>query len=146
VTATDTSNNKTFNLTLNGNVTAQQICNLTLTAYAKNQTATLTFNVTGQDGATGFCNITVPKTAIPNGLKPEVYVDGQLIEAQGYCEDRENYYVWWTVHFSSHTVVFQFTATPSTTGMFEWWALVLPLSAAAAVGLTAVYTRRRKRN
>jgi hypothetical protein len=39
---------------------------------------------------------------------PEVYIDGQKVSDQGFTQDSENYYVWFSTHFSTHDVSIDF--------------------------------------
>jgi hypothetical protein len=69
--------------------------------------------VIGQSGTTGFSNITIPKTAIIYGTKPVVFIDDQQATNQGYTQDSENFYVWYTTHFSTHLMKIQFAGSLS---------------------------------
>jgi len=56
---------------------------------------------------------------VPYGTTPTVYIDNQPAQNQGYTQDSNNYYVWYTTHFSTHEVSIVFNATspsPSPTG------------------------------
>jgi hypothetical protein len=72
----------------------------------------VSFTVTGESGTTGFGNITIPKSGVSFGTTPKIYVDGQIAVNQGYAQDSNNYYVWYTIQFSTHQVLIVFT-TPS---------------------------------
>jgi hypothetical protein len=53
--------------------------------------------------------MTIPKTAIPYGANPVVYIDGQKAQDQGYTQDTDNFYIWYTTQFSTHQMKIQFT-------------------------------------
>jgi hypothetical protein len=53
--------------------------------------------------------MTIPKSAIPFGTSPIIYIDNQAAQNQGYTQDPNNYYVWYTTHFSTHQITIQFT-------------------------------------
>jgi hypothetical protein len=53
----------------------------------------------------------IPKSAVPYGKNPIIYIDNQPAQSQGYCQDSNNYYVWYTIHFSTHKVSILFTTT-----------------------------------
>lgn len=112
MTATQTLTMQTYNVTLYGNITATQMSNMTITPYAENRTTVVAFTVTGESDTAGFVNITLSKSAIPYGTIPIVYIDGVKAANQGYTEDSENYYVWFTTHFSTHQVAIQFQSQP----------------------------------
>jgi hypothetical protein len=76
----------------------------------------VSFTVSGVSGSTGFGNVTIPKNAVAYGTTPTIYIDGQPASNQGYTQDTNNYYVWYTTHFSTHEVTIVFTETsPSPT-------------------------------
>ena len=99
----------TTTLHITGNITAEQFKNFTVTPHANNGTITFSFNLTGLSGTDGFANVTLPKSSIVIGQLPSVYVDNQLVQNQGYTQDAANYYVWFSVHFSSHVMRIEFT-------------------------------------
>ena len=87
-----------------------------------NQTTTkISFAVTGESGTFGFSNITIAKSRIPQATTPIIYVDGTIVLDQGFTQDAYNYYVWYTVHFSTHQILVEFngnnaaTVAPQTT-------------------------------
>ena len=55
--------------------------NSTVTALAfNNETSTLSFNVTGQSGTTGFVRATIAKSILANGENLQAYIDGQQLQ------------------------------------------------------------------
>jgi len=110
-----TDNGSTVNLAISGNITSTQMSNVTITTNPSAKTTTVSFTVTGESGTTGFSNITIPKSAVPYGTTPTIYIDGQTAQDQGYTQDSNNYYVWYTTHFSTHTISIVFTTTLSPT-------------------------------
>ncbi|MCW4029421.1 MAG: hypothetical protein NWE92_07225 [Candidatus Bathyarchaeota archaeon] len=103
-------------MSLAGNVTPAQFSDIILTSESA-QAAQLSFVLSGQAGNTGFGNITVPKIAVPNASSIEVLIDGQPAQNQGYSQNANCYYVWFTTHFSSHqvSIVFSLNALPNVT-------------------------------
>jgi len=109
---------------------------------ATNQSATTTtvsFTVTGESGTTGFSNITIPKSAIAYGTTPQIYINNKPAQNQSYTQDTNNYYVWYTIHFSTQQISIVFTtASPSN----HTAQLSLPLEAiyeiGAAVAIVAI--------
>ena len=98
-------------LQVTGNITVSQFTNVTITPHPSILATTVAFTITGPSGSEGFGNMTLPKSAIPYGTIPTIYVDGQTAENQGYTQDETNFYVWYTIHFSSHNVTFEFVST-----------------------------------
>lgn len=64
----------------------------------------MSFTVTGPSGSTGFGTVIIPKSAVPFGTTPEVYIDNQLAQNQSFNLYGDNYYVWYLTHFSTHQI------------------------------------------
>jgi hypothetical protein len=120
---TEVTTGTPFTFETTGNITVTQISNPTMIIDTSTNTVTLSMDLTGPTGTSGFCNMTIPKSSLPSDIIPipTVYIDGVLAESQGYCEDAVNFYVWYSTHFSDHTVDVTFpsesqqpTPTPST--------------------------------
>jgi hypothetical protein len=105
------TNGNNLSLSVSGNITTPQISNVTLVTDQASAKTTIIFTVAGQAGDWGFCNLTIPKNAMPFGVAPTIYIDHQKAENQGYSQDAENYYVWFTTHFSTHQVSIVFAGT-----------------------------------
>jgi hypothetical protein len=103
----------------------------------------VSFTVTGQSGTTGFGNITIPKSAVPYGTTPTINIDGQPASNQGYTQDSNNYYVWYTTHFSTHEVSIVFTAKSS---IPEFPSAIIGIAALmAATAAILFYTKKPKK-
>jgi outer membrane protein assembly factor BamB len=112
-----TDNGSTIHLAINGNITGSQMSNVVMATNQSESATTLSFTLTGQSGTTGFSNITIPKSSVTYGTTPKVFIDGQPSSNQGYTQDSNNYYVWFTSHFSSHqiSIIFTMPSSPSPT-------------------------------
>ena len=108
-----TDSNVTVDLVISGNITSSQMSNVTIATNLSDNTTTVSFTVTGESGTTGFCNITIPMNVVLNGTTPTIYIDGHPAQNQGYTQDANNYYVWYTTHFSTHQITIVFTKTSS---------------------------------
>jgi hypothetical protein len=142
-----TEEGSTIDLAIGGNITSSQITNV---AIAKNQSAattTLSFTVTGEDGTTGFGNVTIPKSAVAVGTIPTVYVDGQQAADQGYTQDSSNYYVWYTIQFSTHSlsVVFASEQQAAFTGLSQTEIIAIAAVVAVLVIIAVVVLTKRKK-
>lgn len=124
---------------------------------ATNQSATttvLSFSLTGQNGTFGFSNITIAKNSVPYGKTPAVYIDDQLAPNQGFSQDDNNYYVWYTTHFSTHQIQIVFTSASApqsntTQGQTSLLEIIYGVGAGAAtvtiiVVALVLITRARK--
>jgi len=124
-----TDSGSTIEFAIKGNITTSQISNATITSNQSNSTTTLSFTITGPNATTGFSNMTIPKTTIPYGTTPLISIDGQQAPNQGYTQDANNFYVWYTTQFSTHQVTIQFVASSisqSTFGPMLAVALTVP--------------------
>jgi outer membrane protein assembly factor BamB len=104
-----TDDGQMVNLTISGNVTSSQISNAYITSDQSTSAVYLT--VTGVGGTAGFSNMTIQKDLICNGTIPTIYIDDQIAEKQGYAQDGDNYYVWYTVDLSSHQISIMFSGS-----------------------------------
>jgi len=146
-------------LSITGNITSTQISNATVTTNQTMSKTTIAFTLTGQTGTVGFANITIPKSAVPQGTNPTVFIDNQLCTTQGYTQDSTNYYVWYTAHFSSHQLSIMFediplaTATPTRSELSPMIiiygcviGLIVSLSVIGTIRLLVRNKQRKKAN
>jgi hypothetical protein len=137
-----TSDGKTKELTLTGNISASQLSNAKITTALGLYTTKFSFSATGPSGTAGFTNMTIPKSSVTYGTKPVVYIDGEKATDQGYTQDYYNYYVWFTTHFSEHEVSIDFiseeTAPTATPTQQPTATSDFTLPAAAAVAIIAI--------
>jgi hypothetical protein len=137
----------TVNIAVNGNITASQYANVTITTNQTAQTTTVSFTVTGQTGTTGYGNITLPKSQIPYGTTITVYIDGQPAENQSYTQDSQNYYVYYSTHFSTNNVELRFNgekATRPELPLLMIAVIIAVIVAAIAIGAIAVSRQKHK--
>lgn len=150
-----TDNGTTIDVTISGNITSAQITSAQISADQASATTILSFNVTGASGTTGFSNMTISKSEVPYGTTPIVYIDGVVAANQGYTEDSQNYYVWFTTHFSTHNVQVEFTgqtptpttsptSSPVSTSTIEIIAAIVLIAILAAIGSLMLFQRRKK--
>ncbi len=132
-----TSTGQGVDLVISGNITATQISSLIIKNEVDTKT-TLSFILTGESGTTGFANFVIPKTAIPYGVEPTVLVSGEPAQNQGYTQDGQNFYVWFTTHFSTHQVEISFTSEKAGLEVYSLW-IVLAFVAILAVVLLSLF-------
>ena len=99
------------NLLISGNTALFKQSNVTIVTNQSAMTTSVSFTVNRESGTAGFGNITIPKSAIPYETNPIILIDGQQSTNQGYSQDANNFYVWFTVQFSTHIVKIQFIAS-----------------------------------
>ena len=107
----ETDSGLTVDLTIRGNITSLQMSNVTIATGQSGISTTLSFSVTGESGKIGFGNVTIPKSLVPSGAIVTITNQGQLTLDHGFVEDSNNYYVWYTTHFSTHEISIAFTTT-----------------------------------
>ena len=138
-------NGENVELEIKGNITAQQMLNIPTTSNQTIETV-FSFIINGPSGTVGFGNITIPKNAIPYGSNPVVYIDGNQTSNQGNTQDVNNYYVWFTMHFSTHQLTVQFEA-PQTSQVGSpglEYAIIIPIAAIILIP-TVFAVKRSKR-
>ncbi len=146
-----TDKGQTINLTVSGNVTSSEISNVYLTTDHNTTSAYIYLTLTGASHATGFSNITLPKSLIYNETVPIVYIDDQKAEDQGYCQDANNYYVWYATDFSTHQISIIFSvpqnSNSSSSSIYTIWlgAVVAAIIALSVVAVLLVYFKKHKR-
>jgi hypothetical protein len=138
-----TSNGATIELAISGNITSSQMSNITIATNQSTSITTLSFVITGESGTTGFSNITIPKSSVPYDSMPTVYIDNQLAQDQGYTQDNDNYFVWYTTYFSTHEVSIVFneassSPSPTLTPDRTESSLLQEVTYAVAVAIVAV--------
>ncbi len=106
VFATTESGSQVY-ISMVGNITNSQISSVAITTN-NSATTTISFKLTGENGNSGYCNMTIPKNAIPFGTIPVLFVDGLRGTNQGYTQDANSFYVWFTTDFSAHEMKIQF--------------------------------------
>jgi hypothetical protein len=138
-----TENGATFNLAINGNVTGSQISNVKIFTNQTAASITVSYIITAQSGTTGFSNITIPKTAIPNGASPVIFIDGKQAANQGYTQDVNNFFVWCTMQFSTHQVKIQFALSSTSQATTFGSVLAVGITVPEIILIYAVIAVRR---
>ena len=145
-----TDSGSTVTLSISGNITSSQITGVTISTNQASSETIVSFTVSGQSGTTGFSNVTIPKTAVPSGTSPIVYIDGQPAGNQGYTEDDDNYYVWYTTSFSTHQVEIRFSGGNSSTQppqtLSPWYIAVVIVAFAAVAFVLIMRGQKLKAN
>ena len=135
-------------LAIKGNITDSQISQAAIAFDQSTNNTVVSFEVTGESGTTGFCNITIPKSAVPYGTIPTIYIDKQKASSQGYGQDANNYYVWFTTHFSTHQISIVFSNPASQNeniGLLQIAILgVMAAVAGATIVGAAVFLRKNR--
>ncbi len=142
-----TTSSGTVEIPISGNITSTQISNAAITADQATGKTILSLTITGEDGTVGFSNMTIPKSAVTYGGTPIVYIDDEQAVDQGYTQDADNYYVWYTVHFSTHQVKVEFTGEAPTEPQaipLAIWGIIVAVIAAVTVVVLAIGLLRRK--
>ena len=111
----------------------------------------MSLTVTDESGTTGFDNVTIPKSAIPYGITPTIYIDGQQASNQGYTQDSNSYYAWYT-YFSTHkaSIVFATTSpSPSPTPQLSLpigliYGVAVAVAIVAIVSVVLVFRKSKK--
>jgi hypothetical protein len=138
-----TDSGATVYLAISGNVTSSQMSNVTIATSQSAASTTVSFTVTGEGGTAGFSNVTIPKKAVPYGTAPTIYIDNQPAQDQGFTQDANNYYTWYTTHFSTHQVAIQFPVSPPPAVSSEL-VLAFAINVGAIILISIVVIKRSK--
>jgi parallel beta-helix repeat protein len=96
------------------------------------------FNVMGETGTVGFCNVTIPKGLLNTEGSWAVLVDAVIVTPITVNEGATNKYLYFTYYHSSKTIVIIGTdAIPE----FPSWAPLM-IALVAVVSVTAIYRRK----
>jgi hypothetical protein len=98
--------------------------------------------VIGQKGTNSLSNITVPKTAIPYGVTPLIYVNNQVAPNQGFWQNAKNYYIWYKTIFNNYELLIVFAAKASPIGFPI--AAILSIVIIVPLSVATVLLQRRK--
>jgi hypothetical protein len=138
-----TANGTIVNLPISGNITSSQMSNIRITTNQSAGSTILSATVNGESGTVGFGNITIAKNNVPYGTTPIVTIDNQVAVNQGYAQDNDNYYVWYTTHFSTHQVQVVFIApsfSPSPTPPNQLRIQPIEIIYGVTIGLAIIAT------
>jgi hypothetical protein len=89
--------------------------------------------------------MTIPKSAVPYGTTPIIYIDGQPASNQGYTQDINNFYVWYTTSFSTHQVSIQFAVPPTSPASSLGPVLAVGIAVAEITSIFTVIAVKRLR-
>src|SRR5208337_3328434 len=110
-----------------------------------NENSPVSFKIAGPKGTVGFCNTTIPKNDVSYEASPLVFIDNQQAQNQGYNEDDNNFYVWYTTNFSTHQISIQFMISPtSKASLGSMLAIVITIPEIIAV-YTIIATKNLRR-
>jgi outer membrane protein assembly factor BamB len=138
-------NGSIVDLSIRGNITSTQMSDATIATNQSAATTTVSFTVTGESGTIGFSNITIPKSDVPFGTTPTIYIDGQQASNQGFTQDANNYYVWYTTHFSTHQISIVFTTSSNSLSLLQViYGVVTAVAIVAIVIVTLKLTIKDK--
>ncbi|MGD0994398.1 MAG: hypothetical protein ABR909_02610 [Candidatus Bathyarchaeia archaeon] len=119
--------------------------NSTLTSLTFDSTTNeLSFGVSGPSGTTGFTEVCIPQSLIPDISKINVTLDGGAINYTSVSENN----VWiitFTYHHSSHTIVIALGSTPTTTVPEFPSSVILSLFIILAVSVAVMLVLRKAR-
>ncbi|MCW4023990.1 MAG: hypothetical protein NWF01_03025 [Candidatus Bathyarchaeota archaeon] len=121
--------------------------NSTITALAfDSQKQELSFNVTGDSGTTGYVNVSVAKSFLPNLDDLRVYLDGDLIEPQIFS-DETSWIITLNYSHSTHQIKMDLAALdePLLDATLAG-CIVAAIVVAGALVILMAFTRRKKAN
>lgn len=143
-----TANGTIVNLAISGNITGSQMSNIRIATNQSAGSTIVSATVQGESGTIGLSNITIPISVVPYGTTLKIYIDGQSALNQGYTQDSNNYYIWYTTHFSTHEISIRFTKLSSQSPSIILSTGIISIGAFAVLTVVFVslllYRRHRK--
>jgi hypothetical protein len=109
----------------------------------------ISFNVSGDPGSLGFCNVSIPKYLVKPGYTIKVYFDGNPINYK-LSENSTNYFIYFTYKHSTHRVNIKFEApltsitTTTTIRQTDWTLTIVLPTVLFIVGLVAGWVVKKK--
>jgi hypothetical protein len=91
-------------LSVYGNVNSSEVSSAVIKGNQFSAKTSVSLTFTGVNEVGTFCKITVPKQAVLNAAKPTVYINNQVADDQGFTQDAQNFYVWYTSYLSTYEV------------------------------------------
>ncbi|MCW3995804.1 MAG: hypothetical protein NWE98_06615 [Candidatus Bathyarchaeota archaeon] len=140
-------NGEGIDLTLNGNLTVLWSSKVSIIENSISSSTNLNLTIIADTSNTYFANITIPKSGIPYGNTPSIYLNTNPVQDQGFTQDEENYYVWLTNHFNNYfygtlTIVFTHPFSPTNALIIGTIVAILLIAALAIV----IWKKRRQRD
>lgn len=97
---------------VSGTIAASQYSNFVPTLGPNGKITDLTYVITGPPNTVQDGTLTIPKALVNPGLVPVLSIDGIQTDVT-VTQDSSNYYIMYTAHFSTHTVVLSFVEPAS---------------------------------
>jgi len=140
IIAASTSNGSNVNILLKGDITSATISSATVSTDQSNTITTVSIAVTAQSIINGFENVTIPKTAIPYGTTPAVYINNQPAANQGYTQDSNKYYIWYSTSTPAYELAISFISKDPTFVLPLW--VFLSVAVIIVICLVIVFLRK----
>jgi len=105
----------------------------------------ISFNVSGDPGSLGFCNVSVPKAIVKPGYTIKVYFDDKPVD-YSLSENSTHYFVYFTYKHSTHRVNIRFEQGEKITPQqrdYTWPITVAVVSVAVIVAVFVLQKRRK---
>jgi hypothetical protein len=105
----------------------------------------ISFNVSGDPGSLGFCNVSVPKAIVKPGYTIKVYFDDNPVN-YSLSENSTHYFVYFTYKHSTHRVNIRFEQGEKITPQQQdyTWAITVAVVSVAVIVAVLVLQKRRK--
>jgi hypothetical protein len=105
----------------------------------------ISFNVSGDPGSLGFCNVSVPKALVKPGYAIKVYFDDNPVN-YSLSENSTHYFVYFTYKHSTHRVNIRFEQAEKITPQPQdyTWPITIAVVSVAVIVAVFVLQKRRK--
>jgi uncharacterized repeat protein (TIGR02543 family) len=129
-------------LVIYGSLGGVDVSNATISTDQTASKTTVSLTLTGQDSANGLYNITIPKTAIKFGSTPTIYINNQAAENQGFSQDSNNYYLWFTTNSNNYELSITFTGQNSP----QFWVAIIVATLAIILVAAIIASKMRSKS
>lgn len=103
--------------------------------------------VIGENTTNVVTTLTIPKTTVPDGGTPKVYVNSQVTSEQGFSQDQNNYYVWYRTFFRDYELSIVFAPNaPQVEVPLSIILVIIVVILLFSTSITAVFAKKRKKN
>lgn len=104
----------------------------------------ISFNVSGDPGSLGFCNVSVPKALVKPGYTIKVYFDDKPVN-YSLSENSTHYFIYFTYKHSTHRVSIRFEQGEKITPQQQDYTWPITVAAVSMAVIVAVFVLQKRR-
>lgn len=132
-------NDSVIDLGVDG-LTAFAVLNAIISTDQSKAQTTLSLIIIEENGINSINTITIPKTAIPYGIAPRIYLNNQMAPDQGFWQDAKNYYIWYKTIFNNYELLLVFATQAAPIGFPI--SAILSIIVIVPISVSAVFLKK----